>query len=70
MTRTLNKSLLLILLEQTFDGADYEGTSNGDPNKLSTCFPSFSVEKGMDPGFLAYGGIMFGDTKKAVGRWA
>ena len=53
---------------QEFHGGDFEDSSNGDPNKLSTGFPSFAMDKSIDPGFLAYGGIMFGDTKKALGQ--
>ena len=53
---------------QEFHGGDFEGTSMGDSNELSTSFPSFRVENTVGLGFLAYGGIMVGDTSKKIGR--
>ena len=50
-----------------------ENCSTGDAQSLVSAFPSFHKQ---DPtlwsseklGYLAYGGIMFGDTDKRVGQ--
>ena len=34
---------------------------------VSSAFPSFVADNQTDLGFLAYGGIMVGDTRKAMG---
>ena len=46
-----------------------DGTSRKDANSVVTGFPSFdtSYKTNDTLGFLAYGGIMVGDTHKAIG---
>ena len=60
---------LTLLHCQAFHGSDFEGTSVGDPNKLSSGFPSFSIDKDLDLGFLAYGGYMIGNVHRKIGRY-
>ena len=44
-------------------------TSTGDKDSVCTGFPGFTVDKSQSLGFLAYGGIMFGDTARSVGMY-
>ena len=41
----------------------------GDPNELSSAFPSFRVDKSLDLGFLAYGGDMAASEEIKIGRY-
>ena len=49
------------------------GTSVGNKQGLSSAFPSFYTDSGKakrsELGYLAYGGIMFGDTQKRFGMY-
>ena len=60
--------LITSLAFQRFVGEFSGATVDQDPNKLSSSFPSFIVDDNVDLGFLAFGGIMFGDTHKKIGR--
>ncbi len=48
---------------------DTSGTSIGDKDKVLTGFPSFYMEEQENLGYLAYGGIMVGDTHRASGKY-
>ena len=54
-------------LEQHFMN-DTSGASIDDKDKVLSGFPSFYIEEQENLGYLAYGGIMVGDTHRASGK--
>ena len=49
------------------------GSTLGPEQHVSSGFPSFVIDDsklGAEVGYLAYGGIMFGDTYKTIGMYA
>jgi len=59
---------MAILYQEFYTGL--QATSVGDKDAVSTGFPRFKTTPGQEElGFLAYGGIMVGDTKKRMGVW-
>lgn len=57
-----------VLFGQYFED-EFIGTDLNGKNGVASGFPNFNVDKSFNLGFLAMGGIMFGDTRKKMGSW-